>query len=85
MLLEVAMDKSPMHYEDTLIVKLALAVTLCAACVCTLYVVNLTNQTTERLGTYEAVFPVIRGQLLRNVDTGIAERGPFSLCVRNCD
>ena len=79
MLLQVAMDKSPLHYEDTLIVKLAFVVTLCAACLCTVYVVNLTNQTTERLGTYEAVFPAMRGQLLRNVDTGIAERGPFSL------
>ena len=66
------MDKLPLHYENTLAVKLALLVTVCAACACTLYVVNLTNQTTERLGTYEALFPVVRGQLLRNLDTGIA-------------
>jgi hypothetical protein len=67
------------HYEDTLPVKVAFLVTLCAACVCTAYVVILTNQTTETMGTYEALFPAMRGQLLRNIDTGIAERGPFSL------
>ncbi len=71
------------HYEDTLPVKLAFLVTLCAACVCTAYVVILTNQTTETMGNYEALFPAMRGQLLRNIDTGIAERGPFSLLVRN--
>jgi hypothetical protein len=66
------MDKLPLHYENTLAVKLALLVTVCAASICTVYVVNLTNQTTERLGTYEALFPVVRGQVHRNLDTGIA-------------
>ncbi len=69
------------HHEQghPLSLKIIVAVSLCAACICVISATISTNQTTELLGIYQAPFPIMRGQLLWNLDTGIAEGGNFSL------
>ena len=58
--------------EHTLALKIILAVALCTACICASIAMISAKQTTEMIGTFKAPFPIMRGQLLWNLDTGIA-------------
>ncbi len=62
--------------------KLVVILSLCVACVCATFLVISKIQTSAMLSINTASFPIARGQLLWNLDTGIV--GTLGFMVPCC-